>query len=110
VTSQLVITATVRPATTTAMLRSPFWYAFWLPIAGVSLWSAQGRRRRRAVWLGTGLLIVLLGVLGACGGSKSAPPTGGTPAGTYDITVSSTSGSFTEPPSTTPLKIRLTVE
>jgi hypothetical protein len=56
------------------------------------------------------LLIMLLGVLGACGGSKSTPTTGGTPAGTYDITVSSASGSFTEPPSTTPLKIRLTVE
>jgi len=40
------------------------------------------------------LCIISLAGLSACGGGSSGPPPSGTPAGTYTLTVSGTSGSL----------------
>jgi len=95
-TTTLNISTTARPVATGSLLRGGSLYATWLPIGGMSLIGlGVGLRRRR--WLaGTilGLLIALVLMLPACGNSSSTtPPTGGTPAGTYTITLTGASGS-----------------
>jgi uncharacterized repeat protein (TIGR01451 family) len=99
VSSQLTISTTVRPVTTTSLNPgSRLWYAALLPIFGLAFLgrgigkSAAGRRWIIALLLG----LVMTGVFfqAACGsGTKStATVNPGTPAGTYNVTVTGTSG------------------
>ncbi len=75
-------------------------YATLLPLGGMMLLGASGSRRKKVL----GLLLMFLAVSGlffltACGGGGSSSSnsgggtTGGTPAGTYTVTVTGTSGS-----------------
>ncbi len=71
-------------------------FAFWLGLPGIGLALITTRVRRR-VWLGM-LAAMLLASLTACGGgggTTATPivPRPGTPAGTYTITVTASSGS-----------------
>jgi uncharacterized repeat protein (TIGR01451 family) len=98
--AQLVINTTARVTTTTGHLhgigRTPF-YALFLPVSGLAMLgvglSGRGSRRRRL------LMLVLLGGFfalilfqPACSSSKQTSLTTGTPAGTYPLTISATSG------------------
>ena len=97
-TSTLTITTTARPVTTAGTSRVPsLWYALVLPFSGILVafgWGKNANRKRRMGIVASAL--VLSGVIfqAACGGDKSTTPptTGGTPAGTYTITVTGTSG------------------
>jgi IPT/TIG domain len=102
-TSTLTVSTT---AATTASLepraRGTF-YAMLLPIAGLALLGTGFTSRKKRLWgflLGC-LLFSTLIILPACGGSSSGGGGGGggghpgTPAGTYTVTVTGTSGSLT---------------
>jgi hypothetical protein len=72
----------------------------WLPVGGLALLGAGFTRKRKLSSLLLGCLLVSgLIFLAACGGSSSSGGGGGghpgTPAGTYTITVTGTSGSLT---------------
>ena len=75
-------------------------YAMFLPLGGIMLLGASGGSRRKKV-LGLLLMLLVSGLLflTACGGGGSSSSnsgggtTGGTPAGTYTVTVTGTSGS-----------------
>lgn len=97
-TTTLNISTTARPVTTGSLLRGGSLYASWLPVGGLSLLGlglGAGFKRRR--WLaGTllGLITALIVLQAACGkSSSSTPPSGGTPAGTYSIVLTGSSGS-----------------
>jgi uncharacterized repeat protein (TIGR01451 family) len=97
-TTTLNIKTTARPVNTGSLLRGGPLYATWLPVGGLSLLGlgiGAGFKRRR--WLAGMLLGLLAGLLvlqAACGSSGSTPaPTGGTPAGTYALTITGSSGS-----------------
>jgi hypothetical protein len=97
-TTTLNIKTTARPVTTGSLQHGGPLFAAWLPVGGLSLLGlglGAGIKRRR--WLaGTllGLLVGLIVLQAACGGSSSStPPSSGTPAGTYTITITSSSGS-----------------
>jgi uncharacterized repeat protein (TIGR01451 family) len=69
-------------------------YATLIPIAGVAL-LGFGRKKRRVLsaFLVTGFLGLMM-LQAGCGSSSTTPPvTGGTPAGTYSVTLTGTSGS-----------------
>jgi subtilase family serine protease len=75
----------------------------WLPasggtlLAGILFLGVPSRRRRRIAGLGLTLLVFFAAGMGCGGGSSSsAPKTGGTPAGSYSITVTATSGSISQ--------------
>jgi hypothetical protein len=80
--------------------RSNIFYAMFLPLSGLSLIGtgfgcANSRRRKVLGFLM--LYAILAGVLllPACGGGSSHPPPhGGTPAGTYTISVTGTDGTL----------------
>jgi len=74
----------------------------WLALAAVgaivaALRAYKSQRRRLAVSLPVALLflILLLKVAGCGGGGGGTPPPNGTPAGTYTVTVTGTSGTTT---------------
>jgi len=90
-------------------------YAMFLPLAGMTLLGAvfQSSRKKKLI----GLLMISLLVLGllmlpGCGSSASSSggggggTTGGTPAGTYTVTVTASSGSL----STQPITFTLVVQ
>jgi Beta-propeller repeat/Domain of unknown function DUF11 len=109
-TSALVITTTA-PVLTAAIWKGPMlWYAMWLPISGLALLGSGSSRRRR--WISGMALVVLLSGLAlfaACGKKSTAAATTGTQPGTYAIQIAATSGTFTTPPTTSPLTVTLTV-
>ena len=97
--STLNVTTTVRPISTISSTRwsSPF-YALWLMVPGVALFG-MGCKRRRSRLLGLFLLwtvFSLIVLLPACSKAKEQPTITGTPAGSYPLQVTATSGSFTK--------------
>ena len=93
---QLVINTTARVTTPASLFRpkGPI-YVAWLPLSGLAMIGAGvGRRkyRRAAIGVFAAGLFSLLIFQAACGSSSSRSTTTGTPAGTYSITVTATSG------------------
>ena len=101
-TSTVHINTTVRPKTNAALVHGsggPL-YATWIPISGLAFlgFGVSGKRRRRVLsCLLLGGFLALLMFQAGCGSSSSTTPivTGGTPAGTYSVTLSGISGSVT---------------
>ena len=97
-TSTLTITTT---GAVGAIIRpSKFFYAMWLPIAGMSLIgmsfsSARSRRKKLLGFLMVGMVMAALFLMPACGGGSSTTPppppcNGCTPAGNYTVTITGT--------------------
>ncbi|MBV8053178.1 MAG: SBBP repeat-containing protein, partial [Acidobacteriaceae bacterium] len=99
VTTTLIINTTARVTTTTELRRSPsVRYAFWLPISGIALLGVgAGVSRKRKLLLGIlfAAFCSLMILQAGCSSKSSITTTSGTPAGTYLVTVSATSGSAT---------------
>jgi len=99
VTSALTIKTTIRPIPTGALrVVSRTLFAAFLPVGGLAFFGL-GLGGKKSAWrrLLTGLcvttLLSLIVFQAACGSSNSTTtPTGGTPAGTFPITVTATSG------------------
>jgi len=98
VTSTLTLTTTARPLPAGAERKSDrrYWYAAVLPIPGLTflgLGIGTGRRRKWVIAVCCLAVFALAGFQLACGGGSgtTTPPTG-TPAGTYAITLTGTSG------------------
>jgi hypothetical protein len=99
-TPKLTISTTAAHASLTSPSRVTF-YAMWLPIGGLALWGTSFTARKKRFWSVVLGCLVFSGLifLAACGGSSSSGGGGGgqpgTPAGTYTITITATSGSLT---------------
>ncbi len=95
VSSTLTISTTARPVTS-ASGTNPVWYAALLPVGGLALMGMAGAgsgKKGRMGGMMVLLLLTLSGIQLACGGNKATPPpNNGTPAGTYSITLTATSG------------------
>jgi hypothetical protein len=68
-------------------------------VPGVALFGMGGGKRRRSRLLGLFLLwtmFSLVVLLPACSKAKQQPTVTGTPAGSYPLQVTATSGSFTQ--------------
>ncbi len=93
----LIINTTARVTTTTRLWQKggPF-YALCFPVAGFTLLGfGLGKNARKRTILGVVLLAAFLSLIlfqPACSSSKAITTTTGTPAGTYVVTVSATSG------------------
>ena len=94
----LVINTTARVTTITRLWQKGLLYAAWLPVSGlVLLGVSMGRKKswKRRLLVGV-LFVVLFSLIAlqpACSSSQTTTTTTGTPAGTYTVTVSATSGS-----------------
>jgi uncharacterized repeat protein (TIGR01451 family) len=98
--STLSLTTTARPVVTisSAGWHGPF-YALWLMVPGVAWCGLGSAKRRRGRVLGFFLLwtlFALIVLLPACSTTKQQQTVTGTPAGSYEPTVTATSGSFTQ--------------
>ena len=98
----LTIPTTARTSTTVEMLHSGRWlYAMFFPIGGLTFFGMGlgGKYSRRQRLIGILLILLLVSLISiqpACSHSSSTTINSGTPAGTYAITVSATSGSFSQ--------------
>jgi hypothetical protein len=97
----LNVTTTARPVNGAGIVsRKGSFYAFWLMIPGMALIGvgAGGKRRRRWLVGGLSLSVLFLLVLlqPACSSGKTPTQVSGTPAGNYTMTLTATSGSFTQ--------------
>ncbi len=98
--SVLNVTTTARPVNTITSLgwHGPF-YALWLMVPGVALFGLGSGKRRRSRVLGLfalWMVFALVILLPACSKTKQVIPVTGTPAGSYPLQVTATSGSFTQ--------------
>jgi len=106
-TVTLVISTFPRVTTTAGLSRDGRRFlASLLPVTGLAfLGLGIGSRLKRRRFLGGLFLLTLITLVllqPACGGHSSTTTTTGTPAGTYTISVSATSGSFSQ---TTPITL-----
>ena len=98
-TSTLTIGTTMRTTTITERQRHGPIYAVWFPVSGLALLGLGigGKVSRRRKWLG-GLIVaavlVMAGLQAGCGSSSQSSRTTGTPAGTYVVTATATSGTI----------------
>jgi hypothetical protein len=97
----LNLTTTARPINTASSSRRIPFYAFWFALPGIALVGigARGQRRRRRLisWLALlTLSLVALVMLPACSTSRTPPTVSGTPSGIYTLTVTATSGTFSQ--------------
>lgn len=96
---QIVIATTARPTTGAWLHRGGSFYAMWLPVSGLALFGfgmgGMTSRKRRALLgiLLAGLFSMIVFQAACSSGSSTTRPTGGTPAGTYTINITATSGS-----------------
>jgi hypothetical protein len=105
-TATVTVTTTARPASSAGMTQrtlfpdSRLWSALACIPAFTCVFFGATRRRwfgsRQRAWIGIGVVLLFaLLLLGCGGGSSSSGTQGGTPAGTYTMTVTGTSGSLT---------------
>jgi len=92
----LVVNSTARVTTTSQLFHStkPF-YVAWLPVSGLALFGLGGEKKkwRWLVALVFGAFLTLTLLQAGCGSSSPTTTTSGTPAGTYTVGVTATSGS-----------------
>jgi uncharacterized repeat protein (TIGR01451 family) len=98
--SALTLTTTARPVVTISSngWHGPF-YALWLMVPGVALFGLGSGKRRRSRLLGLfglWMLFALVMLQPACSKTKQQQTVTGTPAGSYTLSVTATSGSFTQ--------------
>jgi hypothetical protein len=102
----LNLLTTPQPVTTanTRSWRSPL-YALWLMVPGMAVLGigigGKRRGRRNALSrlmgvLGLGVLFTLVLLQPSCSSGRTPPTVSGTPTGTYSLTVTATSGTFTK--------------
>ena len=98
------LTITTTGASAALSRPSKFFYAMWLPIAGLSLVgmgfsSARSRRKKLLGFLMIAMVMTALFLMPACGGGSSGGGGGGggggsctgcTPAGSYTVTITGT--------------------
>jgi hypothetical protein len=96
----LNLTTVPQPVTTANSKtgRSPL-YAFWLMVPGMALLGLRGgkgngKKARVLALLALGVLFALVLLQPSCSSGKTQPTVAGTPTGTYSLTVTATSGSF----------------
>jgi hypothetical protein len=99
VSSVMVVNTTARVTTTVRLWHNggPF-YALWLPISGLAFFGIGGKMSRRRRWLiglAAGFFLTLILLQAGCGTTAPTTTTTGTPAGTYNLTVTATSGAAT---------------
>jgi hypothetical protein len=98
-TSTLNLTTTARPVTTISSIkwRGPL-YALWLMAPGMALLGIGDKRRRNRMLglLAVLTVLVVVAMQPACSSTKQQQTVTGTPAGSYPLTVTATSGSFTQ--------------
>jgi hypothetical protein len=101
-TSTLTVSTTAATTASLAPHSTGFFYAMLLPICGLALLGTgiTSRQKKLCGFLLGCLLFSTLIILPACGGGSSSGGGGGgghpgTPAGTYTVTVTGTSGSLT---------------
>jgi hypothetical protein len=99
--SLLTLTTTAQPVTTIAS--APWYrplYALWLMFPGMALFGVGfGGKHRRGRVLGLLALSVLFGLVllqPSCSSTKTQPTVSGTPSGTYTLTITATSGTYTQ--------------
>jgi hypothetical protein len=98
-TSTLTVSTTAATTASVVPQSKGIFFAMWLPIGGLAVLGAGCTSRRRKFLAPFLICLMLSGLIfmAACGGDSSSGGGGhlGTPAGTYTITVSATSGSLT---------------
>jgi hypothetical protein len=98
--SMLTVSTTAATTGSLAPQSRGVFYAMWLPIGGLALLGTGFTSRKKKFWSFLFGCLIFSGLifLGACGGSSSSGGGGGnsgTPAGTYTVAVTGTSGSLT---------------
>jgi uncharacterized repeat protein (TIGR01451 family) len=100
----LSLTTTAQPETTVSSTgwRHPI-YAFWLMVPGMALLGLgsggkAGGKKMNRLWGLLALSVLFAAVLlqPSCSTGKTQPTVSGTPSGTYALTITATSGTFTE--------------
>jgi uncharacterized repeat protein (TIGR01451 family) len=100
----LNLTTTAQPETTVSSTgwRHPI-YAFWLMVPGMALLGLgsggkAGGKKMKRLWGLLALSVLFAAVLlqPSCSTGKTQPTVSGTPSGTYALTITATSGTFTQ--------------
>ncbi|MFZ1010861.1 MAG: SBBP repeat-containing protein [Candidatus Sulfotelmatobacter sp.] len=99
--TSLNVTTTARPVNGAGLKINRGWfYAFWMMVPGIALIGGGAGGKRRRKWLLGGSAVLLLFALvllqPACSSGKTPTTVSGTPAGNYSMTLTATSGSFTQ--------------
>ncbi len=97
--STLNCVTTPRPVTPASLWTTRQVYAIWLSLPGLAILGlgvgskgAGGKWRRRVAGMILGLILAMVMFLPACTQPATQPPATGTPAGTYTVTITATSG------------------